>query len=94
MCPTSQRTAALASGSPVTWAEELTYTSLFLFPFETRQFFFHCTAFGSSSSIVWLQQQMELEQRGRNGPGLRAPEQHEFRIWRIKHERVMVPRRE
>merc|ERR1719192_2282781 len=82
----------LSSASLPTWAEELTYTSPFLFPFETRQLFFHCTAFGSSRSIVWLQQQRELEQRGRNGPGLRAPEQHEFRIGRIKHERVKVPR--
>merc|ERR1719318_750849 len=84
----------LSSASLPTWAEELTYTSPFLFPFETRQLFFHCTAFGSSRSIVWLQQQRELEQRGRNGPGLRAPEQHEFRIGRIKHERVKVPRGE
>jgi len=84
----------LSSASLPSWAEELTYTSPFLFPFETRQLFFHCTAFGSSRSIVWLQQQRELEQRGRNGPGLRAPEQHEFRIGRIKHERVKVPRGE
>merc|ERR550519_1592673 len=84
----------LSSASLPTWAEELTYTSPFLFPFETRQLFFHCTAFGSSRSIVWLQQQREMEQRGRNGPGLRAPEQHEFRIGRIKHERVKVPRGE
>ena len=84
----------LSSASLPSWAGELTYTSPFLFPFETRQLFFHCTAFGSSRSIVWLQQQKELEQRGRNGPGLRAPEQHEFRIGRIKHERVKVPRGE
>jgi len=74
------------------WAEELAFTSPFLFPFETRQLFFHCTAFGSSRSIVWLQQQREAEQRGRSGPGMRAPEQHEFKIGRIKHERVKVPR--
>lgn len=53
-----------ASALPA-WAEELTLTSPFLFPFETRQLFFHCTAFGSSRSIVWLQQQREAEQRGR-----------------------------
>ena len=43
---------------------------------------------------MWPKQQRKLEQRGRNGPGLRAPEQHEFRIGRIKHERVKVPRGE
>jgi len=74
------------------WAEELTFTSPFLFPFETRQLFFYCTAFGSSRSIVWIQQQREAEQHRRNGPGLRAPEQPDFKIGRIKHERVKVPR--
>jgi len=84
-----------ASALPA-WAEELTLTSPFLFPFETRQLFFHCTAFGSSRSIVWLQQQREAEQRGRGGGALRGggPDQHEFRIGRIKHERVKVPRGE
>merc|ERR1719195_608379 len=86
----------LSSASLPSWAEELTYTSPFLFPFETRQLFFHCTAFGSSRSIVWLQQQREMEQRGRGGgSALRgAGPDHEFRIGRIKHERVKVPRGE
>ena len=68
----------LSSASLPSWAEELTYTSPLLFPFETRQLF-NSTAFGSSRSTVWLQQQKELDQRGRNGP-----EQHEFRIGRIE----------
>ena len=70
-------------------AEELTLTSPFLFPFETQQLFFHCTAFGSSRSIVWLQQQREAEQRGRGG---RAPrgERERVRIGSIKQERVKV----
>ena len=38
----------LSSGSLPDWCEELTYTSPFLFPFETRQLYFYCTAFGSS----------------------------------------------
>jgi len=86
----------LSAASLPPWAEELTLSSPFLFPFETRQLFFHCTAFGSSRSIVWLQQQREAEQRGRGGSALRggAPDQHEFRIGRIKHERVKVPRGE
>lgn len=31
----------------------------FLFPFETRQLFFGCTAFGVSRTIVWLQAQRD-----------------------------------
>ena len=86
----------LSAAALPAWAEELTLNSPFLFPFETRQLFFHCTAFGSSRSIVWLQQQREAEQRGRGGGALRGagPDQHEFRIGRIKHERVKVPRGE
>ena len=54
----------------------------------------HCTAFVYTRSVVWLEQQRELEQRGKNGPGLRAPEQYMIRIGRIKHLRVKVPRGE
>ena len=46
-------------------------------------------------SIVWLQQQRDLEQRGRgSSSGLRPGDHQEFRIGRIKHERVTVPRGE
>lgn len=31
----------------------------FLFPLETRQMFFACTAFGTSRTIVWLQAQRD-----------------------------------
>ena len=84
----------LSAASLPSWLEELSLNSPFLFPFETRQLYFHCTAFGSSRSIVWLQQQRDLEQRGRTGSGLRGPEHQEFTIGRIKHERVKVPRGE
>merc|ERR1719471_559895 len=84
----------LSSASLPGWLEELSLNSPFLFPFETRQLYFHCTAFGSSRSIVWLQQQRDLEQRGRYGSGLRGPDHQEFTIGRIKHERVKVPRGE
>ena len=85
----------LAASSLPSWLEELSLNSPFLFPFETRQLYFHCTAFGSSRSIVWLQQQRDMEQRGRvSGSGLRPGDHQEFRIGRIKHERVKVPRGE
>merc|ERR1719445_627397 len=86
----------LSSASLPSWVEELSLNSPFLFPFETRQLYFHCTAFGSSRSIVWLQQQRDMEQRGRStstASGTRA-ELQDFRIGRIKHERVKVPRGE
>merc|ERR1719297_126343 len=85
----------LSAASLPSWLEELSLNSPFLFPFETRQLYFHCTAFGSSRSIVWLQQQRDMEQRGRvSGSGLRPGDHQEFRIGRIKHERVKVPRGE
>jgi len=86
----------LSSQSLPDWCEQLMYTSPFLFPFETRQLYFYCTAFGSSRSIVWLQQQREAEQRGRSSTTTSSSrqEQQDFRIGRIKHERVKVPRGE
>ena len=42
----------LSSASLPEWCEQLTFTSSFLFPFETRQLYFYCTAFGSSRYIL------------------------------------------
>ena len=44
----------LSAASLPAWAEELTLNSPFLFPFETRQLFFHCTAFGSSRLTIMI----------------------------------------
>lgn len=41
----------LSSSSLPAWCEELNHSCPFLFPFETRQLFFNCTAFGASRSI-------------------------------------------
>lgn len=41
----------LSSSSLPVWCEELNHSCPFLFPFETRQLFFNCTAFGASRSI-------------------------------------------
>ena len=38
----------LSSHSLPDWCEQLTFSAPFLFPFETRQLYFYCTAFGSS----------------------------------------------
>ncbi|KAK7791453.1 hypothetical protein R5R35_010932 [Gryllus longicercus] len=84
----------LSSGAMPSWCEELNHSCPFLFPFETRQLYFNCTAFGASRSIVWLQTQRDATLERQRTPGLspRREDPHEFRVGRLKHERVKVPR--
>lgn len=84
----------LSSSSLPAWCEELNHSCPFLFPFETRQLYFNCTAFGASRSIVWLQTQRDVTMDRQRTPGLspRRDDPHEFRVGRLKHERVKVPR--
>lgn len=86
----------LSSNSLPSWCEDLNQSCPFLFPFETRQLYFNCTAFGASRSIVWLQSQRDVTLERQRMPGLspRRDDQHEFRVGRLKHERVKVPRNE
>uniref|UniRef100_A0A1A9V2A8 E3 ubiquitin-protein ligase n=1 Tax=Glossina austeni TaxID=7395 RepID=A0A1A9V2A8_GLOAU len=86
----------LSSNSLPTWCEDLNQSCPFLFPFETRQLYFNCTAFGASRSIVCLQSQRDVTLERQRMPGLspRRDDQHEFRVGRLKHERVKVPRNE
>jgi len=83
---------ALASGSLPLWCEYLVINYPTLFPFETRQMFFRATAFGSSRSIVWLQNIQDANLERARGHPTRRLETTEFRIGRLKHERVTVPR--
>ncbi|XP_014233753.1 E3 ubiquitin-protein ligase HECTD1 isoform X8 [Trichogramma pretiosum] len=85
---------ALAAGALPTWCEELARSCPFLLPFETRRLYFNCTAFGASRSIVWLQTQRDAVLERQRAPGLspRRDDVHEFRVGRLKHERVSVPR--
>ncbi|XP_058255060.1 E3 ubiquitin-protein ligase HECTD1 isoform X7 [Hemibagrus wyckioides] len=86
---------ALASGALPDWCEQLTSKCPFLIPFETRQLFFTCTAFGASRAIVWLQNRREATmERTRPSTTVRRDEPGEFRVGRLKHERVKVPRGE
>jgi len=79
----------LASRALPSWCEDLTYSAPMLFPFDTRNLYFNCTAYGTSRSIVWLQNQRDLTaERSRS----RRDDPHEFRLGRLKHERVKVPR--
>lgn len=86
----------LSSNSLPDWCENLNQSCPFLFPFETRQLYFNCTAFGASRSIVWLQSQRDVTVERQRVLGLspRRDEQHEFHVGRLKHERVKVPRNE
>lgn len=87
---------ALAAGALPSWCEELARSCPFLLPFETRRLYFSCTAFGASRSIVWLQTQRDAILERQRAPGLspRRDDSHEFRVGRLKHERVSVPRGE
>ncbi|XP_057400669.1 E3 ubiquitin-protein ligase HECTD1 isoform X5 [Balaenoptera acutorostrata] len=86
---------ALASGALPDWCEQLTSKCPFLIPFETRQLYFTCTAFGASRAIVWLQNRREATvERTRTASSVRRDDPGEFRVGRLKHERVKVPRGE
>ncbi|XP_034668273.1 E3 ubiquitin-protein ligase Ufd4 [Drosophila subobscura] len=77
------------------WCENLNQSCPFLFPFETRQLYLNCTSFGASRSIVCLQSQRDLTAERQRIPILSPRrDEHEFRIGRLKHERVKVPRNE
>ncbi|KAM8833425.1 LOW QUALITY PROTEIN: E3 ubiquitin-protein ligase HECTD1 [Synchiropus picturatus] len=84
---------ALASAALPDWCEQLTSKCPFLIPFETRQLYFTCTAFGASRAIVWLQNRREATmERSRPSTTVRRDDPAEFRVGRLKHERVKVPR--
>ncbi|XP_030855099.1 E3 ubiquitin-protein ligase HECTD1 isoform X1 [Strongylocentrotus purpuratus] len=84
----------LASLSLPKWCERLTNRCPMLFPFETRQLYFTCTAFGVSRAIAWLQGKREANTERVRTPSTRRDDHHEFQVGRLKHERVKVPRGE
>ena len=49
----------IASSSFPSWSSWLTHSYRFFYPFETRQLYFRTTSFGTSRSIVWLQERRE-----------------------------------
>merc|ERR550534_3214306 len=86
----------VSAGALPAWCEQLLTVCPMLVPFETRQMYFHATAFGISRSIVWLQGQRDstVERQRNTGAVPRRDDPHEFRVGRLKHERVRVPRGE
>ncbi len=94
-----QDSLVLASRSLPDWCMSLLHSYKFLFPFETRQLYFQTTAFGVSRSIVWLQTKREQLLANIRGPSSQRRttneehlNSHEYRIGRLKHERVKIPR--
>ncbi|RVE51965.1 hypothetical protein evm_003431 [Chilo suppressalis] len=92
-----QEPLALAAAATPHWCQQLNDWCPFLFPLETRQMFFACTAFGTSRTIVWLQAQrdraLERQRAGNTVSPRRAElEATEFRMGRLRHERVRIPR--
>uniref|UniRef100_A0A3B3V6I1 E3 ubiquitin-protein ligase n=1 Tax=Poecilia latipinna TaxID=48699 RepID=A0A3B3V6I1_9TELE len=89
---------AVASGALPDWCEQLTSKCPFLIPFETRQLYFTCTCdwvLSSPWAIVWLQNRREATmERSRPSTTVRRDDPGEFRVGRLKHERVKVPRGE
>ncbi|KAK4336816.1 hypothetical protein RND71_043695 [Anisodus tanguticus] len=84
----------LASASYPDWCDNYMYNYPMLFPFKVRQIYLQCTAFGTSRSIVWLQNQRDLLLERIYGASPRREDPHEFRLGRLLHERVKVPRNE
>ncbi|XP_060803615.1 E3 ubiquitin-protein ligase HECTD1 [Amyelois transitella] len=92
-----QEPLTLAAAATPPWCQQLNDWCPFLFPLETRQMFFACTAFGTSRTIVWLQAQrdraLERQRAGNTVSPRRAElEATEFRMGRLRHERVRIPR--
>jgi len=83
----------LTSQSYPEWCENLIYKYPMLFPFPAREVFLQSAGFGTSRSIVWLQNQRDLVLE-RTHPSPRREDPHEFRLGRLLHERVVkVPRK-
>ncbi|XP_074662874.1 E3 ubiquitin-protein ligase HECTD1-like [Tubulanus polymorphus] len=83
----------LASGALPDWCEKLTKWCPMLFPFETRSLYFNTTAYGASRAIVWLQNKRDAALDRNRGPTSRnRDDANDFRVGRLKHERVKIPR--
>jgi hypothetical protein len=88
----------LATRALPSWCEELTASCPVLFPFETRQLFFCCTAFGVSRTIHWIQKERDAADQARNGGSSVSRNASDGRpdtnrsVGRLTSERVFVPR--
>eukprot|EP00080_Pristionchus_pacificus_P012573 PDM72593.1 hecd-1 [Pristionchus pacificus] len=91
----------VSAGILPSWCAKLVFDYPCLFSIETRQLYLQATSFGVSRSIVWLQSRRDAAiERNRGGStnaalaSARRDDQYEFRLGRIKHERVKISRNE
>ena len=95
-----QDSILIASSSLPSWTSWLIHSYKFLYPFETRQLYFRTTSFGTSRSIVWLQERREdLIRTVRNSTHsrprlLNESALHDFRFGRLKIDRAVAIDRE
>ncbi|PIC33910.1 hypothetical protein B9Z55_013719 [Caenorhabditis nigoni] len=83
------------------WCSRLIYKYPCLFTVETRNMYMQATAFGVSRTIVWLQQRRDAaverargSAQGGNAAARQHDRYHEYRVGRLRHERVKVTRAE
>ncbi|CAI2350375.1 unnamed protein product [Caenorhabditis sp. 36 PRJEB53466] len=84
------------------WCSRLVYQYPYLFTVDTRNMYMQATAFGVSRTIVWLQQRRDAAverargsaQAGNSSAARQHDRYHEYRVGRLRHERVKVTRTE
>ncbi|VDM81009.1 unnamed protein product, partial [Strongylus vulgaris] len=84
------------------WCERLIYTYPCLFSAETKNMYMQATAFGVSRTIVWLQSRRDAALDRARGAAQSATSSasrphdryQEYRVGRLKHERIKVTRSE
>ncbi|CAD6199393.1 unnamed protein product [Caenorhabditis auriculariae] len=92
----------VAARSLPEWCSHLVYSYPCLFSVDTRNMYMQATAFGVSRTVVWLQSRRDAAlERARGGAqsatsGSSRPHDryHEYRVGRLRHERVKVTRSE
>lgn len=92
----------VAARSLPEWCSRLIYKYPCLFTVETRNMYMQATAFGVSRTIVWLQQRRDAAverargsaQSGNSSAARQHDRYHEYRVGRLRHERVKVTRAE
>ncbi|CAJ0562513.1 unnamed protein product, partial [Mesorhabditis spiculigera] len=93
----------VAARSMPDWCERLVYSHPCLFTMDTRNMYMGATAFGVARSIVWIQSRRDaaLERSRGTGAGtpnpssaVRREDAYEYRVGRLKHERIKVTRAE
>ncbi|CDK13343.1 E3 ubiquitin-protein ligase [Caenorhabditis elegans] len=92
----------VAARSLPEWCSRLVYKYPCLFTVETRNMYMQATAFGVSRTIVWLQQRRDAAverargsaQAGNSSAARQHDRYHEYRVGRLRHERVKVTRAE